>query len=334
MFFSSNVKADHSILLRTFLFPLIPTLLFGIGFLVFRNFYPLDHKPGVYENTTNILFVISIYLISAGFIFLTQLLFRIYSSIETFNLRLAKVTEISEQKFSNLILEAHVNEITNHLDKKSDNSLVKRALQDVLNHNIFQLDIDRKGNFKVSGQKAALNAYYLLWRRIVEIQKRMYEDDEISMDKYLIARVTHSNNPLIWDPSENNEAEDLLHTQKEFIKYGGTIVRFFVISPNTPNQEKVNEIVALHNNKYKIPTFRVDVEREFLSFDYQYFKDQKIISKWYTTPTGEELTWMEIIDDISIVDPTHESWRKLWRLCNDEGNGDSLDKLIPKDRRY
>jgi hypothetical protein len=227
----------------------------------------------------------------------------------------------------------HSNANNNHSFSRTSliNDVISRSEDEIYKTYNSKFDRDETG-FKVVGQEWSLEAYEVIWRHLVQTQKELCTKKS---KHFIICRITHSTDITIWSTKKELSATamSLLQLQKDFVEFGGKIIRVIIHPNEKPSEDylqvegdmrKANIITRLvpviSNAEYNYDFLWASTNESAL--DCHGDHNIQVIVKWHPGNHGVRLKECEITN---IVD---NDLRRLWRLYANLANVTE----IPEDR--
>jgi hypothetical protein len=179
--------------------------------------------------------------------------------------------------------------------------------------------------YDVRGEEWSLGAYQRVWEQLVEEQRARNEQKQDG----IVVRVTHSNDIAIW----GIKAEQLLGLQKDFIDYGGVIVRLLMYQGEEASEAYLNVQERMKAKGIEARLCRLlptdDVNFDFLwACANEKTAELQCVVKWYPGAGGLRLAGCKITD---LVD---DEVRRFWRLfAHRSEEAEGKFKNIPDSRR-
>ncbi len=211
-----------------------------------------------------------------------------------------------------------VDEIEGHLAARKD--LVKELGSKVWNDYLESFEITERGIY-LGGEELAINTAIKFWRMLSIMQSQ-------NKSKPIIARTTHSNDISIWLPDEKSISNDLYTYQKQFIQYGGIIIRFLIGHSIEPDERYQKAIDNMKENGIDVRYFSA-IEVGEKDFDFLYLRNENFVLKWYSGIKGEKIAGCFISDKAE--EEIINRWATLYYKT--ELNGNPITS-IPKDLQF
>lgn len=191
-------------------------------------------------------------------------------------------------------------------------------------HDVF--DVNSNG-FLISNEQICLLVYCYFWEYLINQQKQRRKENS----QNLIVRVVHSNSIAIWvndDKKYELFNNRLLKLQKEFIEYGGIVVRILIGSDPIPNEDYRKVIANMAEFGIECKYLQKNGYTP-LNYDFAILLDEKMTLKWVSDAAGDSLSGMEVRDEIE--KEATERWDDFFEEL--EMKGDPI-KSIPLNRQY
>jgi hypothetical protein len=230
---------------------------------------------------------------------------------------------LSKERLDDLFREGHLRAKRGHHLWPMLNNVVKYSGQACFDDYSSKFEPHEHG-FDVRGEEWSLSSYGRVWEQLVEEQKTRNEQGRSK----IIVRATHSNDIGIW----GDQAEHLLSLQKDFLSYGGIVVRLLLYRTEEPSEE-YQSIKEKMESKGIEARLCKQLQWDAAGFDFLWACDNEkagelhCVVKWYPGTGGWRLMGCEITDLVD--DEVRSSWR-LFAHRSEEIEGPF--KCIPEDR--
>ncbi|MTB52784.1 hypothetical protein [Lewinella sp. W8] len=284
------------------------------------------------SNGSNLIISLCISLFTFSISLIIAILDRILKNLNEFGLNLRFQANNIKDRISISQINSNLKSLNEYINDDRRNELTKSSLLELTSQYFKRLEI-QNDSFLIQGEQTILNAYSLFWENMIIEQKRR---KKLKKDP-LIARITHSNSLRVWSDNGPDQTKDLYKLQKEFIDYGGRVIRFIGISKANLTPDENTKHVLSKMDAHDICAYYVPAKKDYLEYDYLYLYDEKLILRWYTTSGGTHIARMEVVENATTEDPAYESWSDLWYLCIElHGNAakERLNGIIPDNRQF